>query len=205
MTRPRLDVPLTVVIAAAAVAITAIAQTTGPAGAPTRWLVADGGAIAHGELWRLITGPFVHVTWGHLVRDLALVVIPAIAYEPAFGRRWPGLVGAGLVVPAVVVLASGVPAYYGLSGLSHAVLAAALAFELRGRRGAARGYVAVLVVLGVIKIGSELWTGSAAFPMDLGPGVRQSPLAHAVGGLLGLALGWRAARPAWSPPCRRRC
>jgi len=186
----RLDFPVTLAVAVTALAVTAIALTTGPHGAPTRWLVADGGVIARGELHRLVTGPFVHVTWGHLVRDLSLVVIPGVAYEAAFGRRWSALIALGLVVPAAAVLASGVPGYYGLSGLSHALLAAVLAFELRHRRGVARGYVAVLLAAGAVKLGYELATGAPALPMDLGEGVHQVPLAHAVGAALGLVFGF---------------
>jgi membrane associated rhomboid family serine protease len=191
--RARLDFPLTLAIAVAAVTVTAVAFATGPAAAPARWLIAGGTDIAHGEIWRLATGPFVHATWGHLVRDLALVLIPGVAYEAVFGRRWRIVVGLGLIAPAAAVLASGVPAYYGLSGLSHAVLAAALAFELRHRRGAIRIYVAALTAAGVVKIAYELFGGTPTFPMDLGPGVYQVPLAHAVGGVVGLALGWTTA------------
>jgi membrane associated rhomboid family serine protease len=193
--RLRPDFPITLAIAAAAVAVTAIAQATGPAAAPTRWLVADADAITHGQVHRLVTGPFVHVTWGHLVRDLALVMIPALAYEAVFARRWRWIVGAGLALPAAAVLAAGAPAYYGLSGLSHAVLAAALAYELRHRRGAPRAYVGALVGLGVAKCTYELAAGAAAFPMDLGPNVVQAPLAHAVGGIAGLVLGFSFRDP----------
>jgi membrane associated rhomboid family serine protease len=185
----RLDPGLTLAIAATALAVTAVALATGPGAAPTRWLIAGRDAIAGGEAWRLVTGPFVHVTWGHLVRDLALVLIPGVAYEGVLGRRWSLVVAAGLVAPAAAVLASGVPAYYGLSGLSHAALAAALGVELRRRGGATWWYVAALAALGVAKVGAELATGAPVFAMDLGPGVHQAALAHAVGGGLGLALG----------------
>jgi rhomboid family GlyGly-CTERM serine protease len=184
-----IDYKLTLAIAVAAALVTAIALATGPDGAAARWLVADREALARGELWRAITGPFVHVTWGHLVRDLALVLLPGIAYEAAFGRRWRVVIAAGLVVPALAVLATGTPAYYGLSGLSHAVLAAALGFELRHRTGPTRWYVVALLAAGFAKIGYELVTGAPAFAMDLGPGVHQATLAHAVGGALGLVLG----------------
>jgi hypothetical protein len=123
------------------------------------------------------------------VRDLALVLVAGIAYEAAFGRRWRLVIAAGLVLPALAVLATGTPAYYGLSGLSHAALAAALGFELRHRTGPTRWYVVALLAAGAVKIGYELAAGAPAFAMDLGPGVHQATLAHAVGGALGLALG----------------
>ena len=129
-----------------------------------------------------VDGPLVHATWGHLVRDLSLLLIPGIAYEAPMKRVWPALLAAGIVLPWLAVRAAGAPGYYGLSGLSHALLAAALAFELRRRRS---GYVALLCLLGAAKIGYEAATGAPAFPMDLGPGVHQAPLAHLVGAAAG--------------------
>jgi membrane associated rhomboid family serine protease len=191
--RPGIDSPITLAIALAAIAVTAAALSGGPDGAVARALAADADRVAAGGAHRLVTGPFLHVTWGHLVRDLALVAIPGIAYEAVLGRRWVVLVALGLVAPAAAVLASGVPAYYGLSGLSHAVLAAVLVFELRHRRGAARGYVAVLLAAGAAKCIYELVAGAAAFPMDLGAGVVQVPLAHAVGAAVGIGVALTAS------------
>ena len=198
-----LDWKLTFAIAVTAAVVTAIALATGPDGAAARWLVADRDALARGELWRAITGPFVHVTWGHLVRDLALVLVPGIAYEAAFGRRWRLVIVAGLIVPALVVVATGTPAYYGLSGLSHACLAATLGYELRHRTGPTRWYVVALLAAGIGKIGYELATGAPAFAMDLGPGVHQATLAHAAGGALGLALALAPASATASASCTR--
>jgi membrane associated rhomboid family serine protease len=190
---PVLDFPITLAIAAAAIAVTAAALATGPSGTAARWFAADADRVAGGELHRLLTGPLLHVTWGHLIRDLALVAIPGIAYEAVLGRRWAIVVGLGLIAPAAAVLATGMPAYYGLSGLSHAVLAAVLVFELRHRRGAARVYVALLFAAGAIKLGYELVAGAATFPMDLGAGVVQVPLAHAVGAAVGIAVSASAS------------
>jgi hypothetical protein len=129
-----------------------------------------------------IDGPLVHATWGHLVRDLALTLIAGAAYEAPMRRVWPALVIAGLVLPWIAVLATGAAGYYGVSGLSHALLAAALTFELRRRRNV---WLGCLCFAGAAKIGYELATGAPAFPMDLGPGVHQATVAHAVGAALG--------------------
>ena len=186
--RPRLDFPWTLAVAAAAVVATAIALSASPADhRVARAMLADGNTWR--EPWRALTGPLVHATWGHLVRDLSLTLIVGVAYEAPLGRRWPVLIAAGLVLPALAVLASGATVYYGLSGLSHALLAAALGFELRRRRGRARLYVAIVAAGLAVKVGYELVTGAPAFPMDLGPGVRQTPLAHAVGAALGALVG----------------
>src|SRR6185295_6033292 len=156
--------------------------------------VADG-RIAHGQLWRALTGPFVHATWGHLVRDLALVALAGVAYEAALRSRLALLFAGGLALPALAVLAAGDARWYcGLSGLSHALLAAALAYELVSRRGAARAIVLALCAVCALKPIYELATGGPAFAMSLGPGVVQVPLAHAVGALVGIACGLLAGR-----------
>jgi rhomboid family GlyGly-CTERM serine protease len=160
-------------------------------------LVADG-RIARGQLWRAITGPFVHATWGHLLRDVALVAIAGIAYEAPLRARRAALFGFGIVAPTLAVLAAtAATSYCGLSGLSHALLAAALAYEFANRRGAARVVVLALGALAACKPLYELATGAPAFAMSLGDHVRQVPLAHVVGVCVGIACG--LARAAQRP------
>src|SRR6187549_1216816 len=92
-------------------------------------LVADG-RIFDGQWWRMVTGPFVHATWGHLVRDLALVAIAGVAYEAPLARTKLRVFAGGLILPPLAVLvARDADWYCGLSGLSHALLAAALSYE----------------------------------------------------------------------------
>ena len=189
MIRLRCDFPCTL-----AVGVLAVAATAGALASPAiaHALVADG-RIAHGELWRVATGPLVHATWGHLVRDVALVALAGAAYEAPLGSRRALVFAGGLVVPPLAVLAAGDVGWYcGLSGLSHALLAAALAFELMRRRGAARAVVLGLCAISAVKPIYELATGAPAFAMSLGAGVVQVPIAHAAGVAIGLACGWRA-------------
>jgi len=184
--RRDLDFPWTLTIAVVAVVATAIAPA---------WMTGDAARIRDGELWRLATGPFVHTTWGHLARDLCVGGIAGVAYEQPLRARWPLLVALALVVPSAAVILDGAAGYAGLSGLSHAFVAAALAFEARRRRGRVRAYVLVLAALGAAKLGYEVITGAPAFPMDLGPGVHQAPLAHAAGAIVGAAVGLTGGRP----------
>jgi rhomboid family GlyGly-CTERM serine protease len=155
------------------------------------WLLATSAGVRAGQLWRLITGSLVHATWGHLIRDLALLVFVGVAYGDAIGRRFGLLALAGLALPAAAVFAlePDISIYYGTSGLTHALLAAAVIAELRrpGSRSL-RLIAAVIAVVLSAKLGYELATGAPMFPMDLGPGVRQLPIAHAAGALVGVAL-----------------
>lgn len=189
--RPGCDFPWTLAVTALAAGATAAAF------ASSRFadaVVADA-RIAHGQLWRALTGPFVHATWGHLMRDVALVALAGVAYEARLRSRRAPLFLGGLALPAIAVLAAGNAQWYcGLSGLSHALLGAALSYELLLRRGAAQVLVAVLCALAAVKPIYELVTGAPAFAMSLGPGVVQVPLAHAVGVLVGIACGLIAAR-----------
>ena len=154
----------------------------------------------------VLLGPFVHATWGHLIRDVSLVALAGIPYEaPLRDVRVPLFVG-GLVLPAAaVLLATDATFYCGLSGLSHALLAAALTFEARRRRSP---FVLAICGLGLVKVGHELVTGAPAFPMALGAHVRQSPLAHAVGAAVGIACArYRSGRRycCCSSPAACRC
>lgn len=207
--RARCDFPWTAAVAILAIAATAAAFAS-PAAGPA--LVADARGFG-AEPWRLITGPFVHATWGHLIRDVALVALAGVAYEAPLASRRRLLFAAGVVVPAAAVLLAGHAAWYcGLSGLSHALLAAALTYELARRRGAARIAVIALGAFAALKPLYELATGAPAFAMELGDGVVQVPLAHAVGVAVGVACGALAARDrrrgaqlnAWAPADRAR-
>jgi rhomboid family GlyGly-CTERM serine protease len=173
----RCDFPLTLAVAVLAIALTALAPDT---------LVADG-RVFHGQWWRLASGPFIHATWGHLIRDLSLVALAGIPYEARLGRSIWIL---GLVVPPLVALGT-VDWYCGLSGLSHALLAGALAHEALRRRGRTRIAVLGLCAIAALKPIYELATGAPAFPMALGDHVVQVPIAHAAGVVIGIACASR--------------
>ncbi len=202
------DAPWTVAVALAAIVATALALTarTACVVAPLAAVAADAGA----EPWRLLTGPLIHGTWGHLVRDVALVLLVGLIHEPARRRatgtvRYPWLVLAGLALPTVACLASGAALYLGLSGLSHALLAAALVHELGHRRGW-RWWLGLAVgALTLAKVGHELVTGRPAFPMDLGPGAVPATLAHAVGLATGVTIAvWPRPIARVAPVARAR-
>jgi rhomboid family GlyGly-CTERM serine protease len=190
------DAPWTLAVIALAVIATAGAFAS-PACRDA--LVADA-RIFDGQLWRALAGPLVHATWGHLVRDLALIAIAGLAYEGPLRAYRPQLFAGGLIAPALAVLvATDLRWYCGLSGLSHALLAAALAYEAVRRRGPARLVAIALAAVAAPKPLYELATGGPAFAMSLGAGVRQVPLAHLVGVCVGLACGLAAGVRATGP------
>jgi membrane associated rhomboid family serine protease len=163
-------------------------------------LVADHRIFEDGQWARLVSGPFVHATWGHLLRDVVLVAIAGVAYEGPLASRKLHLFAGGIVLPALAVLvARDADWYCGLSGLSHAMLAAALSYEFTQRRGVARVIVLLLCAVAALKPLYEVAFGIPAFAMPLGDGVKQVPLAHVVGVVVGIACGLSATKPALQP------
>jgi membrane associated rhomboid family serine protease len=180
-----------VTLAVVCAALAATAASLSPSGrALADALVADGRVAI--EPWRLATGPLVHATWWHLARDAALVLALGLVYEERLGARWPWIVALGLVAPPLAVIAGGDAGYYGLSGLAHAMIAAALACELEARRGRARAVVAAIAMLFAAKVVYEAAAGGGAAAssilpraawLDLGARVHQAPVAHLAGAL----------------------
>lgn len=182
----RFDFPITLVIALAGIATTAIVMTVPSA---RDALVADDRVFA-GEGWRLVTGALVHATWGHLVRDLSIVGLLGISYEAVALPRW--LFGLGLVVPSLAeVIAHRVAWYCGLSGLSHALLAAVVMYEALRRR---RLWLYAVAAVAIAKPLYELVFNVSLFPMPLGEHVGDTTVAHAAGAFLGVIAGVRAGR-----------
>ncbi len=195
MSRRRIDFPITLALAVAAVLATALS-------APA--LLAHAPALGRGELWRLVTGSFVHATAGHLARDVALLVIVGAAYEAPLGRRFGPMVIGLLIVPPLAVFAAerGIDTYYGLSGVTHGLIAAALVLELRSPSPARYArYVAIALTA---KLAYEAATGAPAFAMDLGSNVRQVPAAHLAGAIIGALAALARASPSRVGSARSR-
>jgi len=126
------------------------------------------------------------------VRDVALVALAGAAYEAPLGSRRALVFAGGSSCHRSPCSPPATSLVLRALGLSHALLAAALAFELVCRRGAARAVVLGLCAISAVKPIYELATGAPAFVMSLGAGVVQVPIAHAAGVAIGLACGWRA-------------
>jgi rhomboid family GlyGly-CTERM serine protease len=107
------------------------------AGEPARMLLRyDRAAIEHGELWRLFTGNFVHLGLGHLLEDMAGLVLLWLLFEDVLpGWRMPAVVCLGALAVGLGLLIGDrqVTWYVGISGALDTLWAAGALSLLRRR------------------------------------------------------------------------
>jgi rhomboid family GlyGly-CTERM serine protease len=147
-------------------------------------------ALAHGQLWRLLSAHLVHLSLRHALLNCAGLTLLWMLFAREFSpRRW-----AWILLAACVAIDAGlwflrpqVDWYLGASGALHGALAAgAVALY---RRGDAMG--TVLVLLLVIKLIYEQHSGASLFAGDL-PLVADAHLFGTLGGLIAAwAIAWR--------------
>jgi rhomboid family GlyGly-CTERM serine protease len=151
-------------------------------------------AIAAGELWRLLTGHWVHWSTEHLMWDVGTLVALGVACEAQGRARLAATVLASALAISAVVwwLLPGLESYAGLSGIDCALFAR-LGMELwrehhrRGSRFASASAVAFGAAL-AFKVSLEWTTGGTVFVAHLGPGIVPVPAAHLAGAAVGVAL-----------------
>jgi rhomboid family GlyGly-CTERM serine protease len=151
-------------------------------------------AVAAGELWRLVSGHWIHWSTDHLIWDAGTFVALGLACELRSRKRLAVCIaGASLAISAVVWWGlPGLTHYGGLSGIDcalWALLGAELWRELHvaGRRVASGLALSVGLAL-ALKVGFEWWTGGTVFVDNLGTGVAPVPAAHLAGAAIGLAV-----------------
>ena len=84
-------------------------------------------AILGGQIWRLVTGNLVHLSWSHLLLNLAGLGLVWALFGQALGTRaWAAtfMVCALGVSLGVLLLDAGISWYVGLSGVLHGLFAA---------------------------------------------------------------------------------
>ncbi len=179
--------PWTLAVVALSIGATAL-FLWGPPGSAGP-LLADRAALAGGQLWRLATGPLVHWNLGHLAWDGSILLVLGLVYERRVPRVWPVALVAGLLVPAAAVFASypRLGVYYGTSGATHALMATALAYELA--RDHRRWSVRLLAAGFIAKIAWGLFGPGPLVGPELAESMRETPIAHLAGPLVGL-LAW---------------
>ena len=151
---------------------------------------AIGGA---GQLWRLLTGHFVHWSADHILWDLAMFVVLGSLCEVRSRRLflW-SVAGSAVAISAGVWLLLPQMAFYrGLSGIDSAlfVLLAGMLLRQAWQRQDRRLRWAVVVAAAgfAAKTVFELTTRSAVFVDCRTAGVIPVPLAHVIGVATGLA------------------
>ncbi len=145
-------------------------------------LAYDRGAIAAGQIWRLITAHFVHLDAEHtMLNGFGLVLMWALfAREYTFGRWMAIYLAAGLGIDVGLwFLTPDVSNYVGASGAQHGVMTAGtLAFLRRG--DFIRWPLAAIIVA---KLSYEQFAGAMPFS-DSGTTVVDAHLYGAAGGIV---------------------
>lgn len=155
-------------------------------------IVYNRSAILSGEVWRLITGHWVHFSISHLLYNLTTLGIVGSIIERQDDRHYkylyilsPFLIGASLLVIQ--------PEIHFYGGLSGVVCGATVYLALHGLKeaGAWRWICLAVLLLTIAKVVIESLTGQfATVASDSTPFV-PVPLSHLVGGLTGLFIfGW---------------
>ena len=170
--------------------IALIAIFSGPTlwGSSCRSMAFKADAVAHGEWWRILTHPFVHVTWYHLLLDAtAFLTLYAGLLDQSLPRRLTFVVGggAGSLLLSCCAFTSSQQTLCGLSGIAHGLMAVS-ALEMADSNDLALkrlGWTSFGLVIG--KAAFEAATGKMFFAC-LGFGMLGDPVAvsHA-GGVIG--------------------
>jgi rhomboid family GlyGly-CTERM serine protease len=152
-------------------------------------LIYDRGAIAHGELWRLVTGNLVHYSAAHLGYDLLALLVAGTMIETSGYRHYPILcLAAAVFIGMVLYWAEPTMFYY--AGLSGVATAAIVYLCLHGlsEKGAWR-WVCAAALLGLgIKMGIEFTFNESLLFSAGSSEFLPVPLSHLVGAGVALFL-----------------
>ena len=150
------------------------------------------GQVESGQVYRLLTHPFVHVSLYHLLIDgLAFFLLYIQLEETSAARRMAYLLGIHVSVLAAVTLFSPLTSsvgYCGLSGIDHGLMALIGFQQLAQKDGAGKKAACFTLGILVAKSAYELLSGKILFAF-LHLGYIGIPVAasHA-GGILGAAI-----------------
>ncbi|MDH3577919.1 MAG: rhombosortase [Gammaproteobacteria bacterium] len=154
-----------------------------------QWLRFDRAAISSGELWRLVTGHFVHLGWSHFALNGAGLVLVWYLVGDVFDWIQWFLIGVFTVITMDIGLwlfDPGLMWYVGLSGLLHGILAAGLMDKLR--KPDKEALILMLLLLG--KLAWEQFSGPLPGSESTAGGtvVVDSHLFGALGGVVAAIL-----------------
>jgi rhomboid family GlyGly-CTERM serine protease len=170
------------------IALIAIFSGTTLVGACWQSMAFQRDAVAHGQWWRVLTHPFVHLTWYHLLLDAtAFITLFAGLLDKSLLRRLGFVLGgaAGSLIFSCSAFTSPQQTLCGLSGIAHGLMAvSALEMTASNDSGLKRlGWISFGLV--VVKAAFEAGTGRMFFAF-LDFGLLGDPVAvsHA-GGVIG--------------------
>ncbi|MGA7595472.1 MAG: rhombosortase [Gallionella sp.] len=153
-------------------------------------LIFDRAAIAHGELWRLLTGNLVHLSDAHLALDLAAFLIAGAIIEQRGYRHLTMLcVSAAVLIGVAIYLFEPALQFYG--GLSGIVTAAVVYLCLQGmtEQGSWRWLCAAMLAGLTAKLWVELVSGTSLMLLVVGSGnFVPVPLSHLTGAVVAVIL-----------------
>ena len=151
-------------------------------------------AVRAGQWWRLLTHPFVHITWYHLLLDgtAFFLLYNELQEKPRFKRAGYVLASAAgsLLVPLFTDPTLAQKGLCGLSGIGHGLMiVTALDSIAQSDKAVARiGYISFVLVIGKSLI--EVLTGKILFAFLYFGMVGDPVAATHVGGVLGALILW---------------
>jgi rhomboid family GlyGly-CTERM serine protease len=146
-------------------------------------------AIEQGQIWRLLTAHWVHLSAMHFLLNLfgLLILWQLSAQWLRSGEKLMVLLGSMLLISlGLYLLFPQITWYRGLSGALHGLWCAAALMGLKREKGLA----SILLILLAIKLGWEIIAGPTPFTASLsgGPVLIQSHWLGAASGLLMAAI-----------------
>ena len=168
----------------------------------------DRAALGQGQLWRLWTGHWVHLSHSHLGWNLTAMVLAATWLElirPNSLLRFAA-VAAPLLSLGLLALDANLAFYGGLSGVGTGVITL-LGLILIKSRPTDRWMGIALLSLVAFKLAHDALTGTAMLSEFANKDIQTTPLAHALGSLL--AVGYCSKNKLMSsglrPPRFQQC
>lgn len=150
------------------------------------FLIYDRDRILAGELWRMFTGHWVHLSTRHLVLDLsAIAVIGAVAETKSKSRfTILCLLGPFLISAVSLIATPNMDHFYGLSSLALAAWTFLASRNLVARESPA---ISIAMLSGAVaKIAFELSTANGLFVPSHSAEVRVAVVSHIAGAIVGM-------------------
>lgn len=117
----------------------------------TLWLRFDRNGILSGELWRLFTGHFAHLSWTHLLTNLlGLALVWGLFGHHLPVKRWLHVIAFNALGISLMLLVIGSQFnmylwYVGLSGVLHGMFLVGCLYDLRSGRWDSKLLLALLI------------------------------------------------------------